>query len=342
VAGEVLLIFDGASSHLDANIANAANKYGITLYCLPSNTTHELQPMDRAVFKPFETFWDDEILLFFNRNKSSDVRKSDFGTIFSRVWTRAMTTRNIMSGFRATGIYPFDPHVIPEKAFAPSAVSEAKEERQPATSVIRNQNTAELNKRSLTPRNDGSLSDSSDTEDDDHSLSSLLATIPPKAQSTAKQKTSKSTENSPIQNDNASESDKPVTPPTPFSAFLSTPKRKSPQRITRKALNYRAQKIEASLFPDAKSVTNKMAKKTSKQKQKNRVKKMTSKEIRTTTEEVEDLSSTSKSWMCFICDEDRIENMSLCKFCLRYLHDKCGGITKNTNLSTYRCPECAE
>jgi hypothetical protein len=99
-------------------MANAADKYGITLYCIPSNTTHELQPMDKAVFKPFETFWDDEILFFFDRNKSRDVRNSDFGMIFSRVWTRTMTASNIMSGFRATGIYPFDPHIIPDEAFA--------------------------------------------------------------------------------------------------------------------------------------------------------------------------------------------------------------------------------
>jgi hypothetical protein len=98
-----------------------------------------------------------------------------------------MAASNIMSEFRATGIYPFDPHVIPEEAFAPSAVSEATEERQPATSVIRNQNTAELNKRSRTPRD--SLSDSSDTKDDDPSFSSLLVTTPPKAQSPATQKT---------------------------------------------------------------------------------------------------------------------------------------------------------
>jgi hypothetical protein len=39
-----------------------------------------------------------------------------------------MAASNIRSGFRATGIHPFDPHVIPEEAFAPSAVSEATEE----------------------------------------------------------------------------------------------------------------------------------------------------------------------------------------------------------------------
>jgi hypothetical protein len=94
-----------------------------------------------------------------------------------------MTASNIMSGFRATGIYPLDPHIIPEEAFAPSAVTEATEERQPATSVIRNQNTAELNKRSLTPRDDDSLSHSRNTDEDDPSFSSLLCHNSPKMQS---------------------------------------------------------------------------------------------------------------------------------------------------------------
>ncbi|KAJ4449713.1 hypothetical protein ANN_01117 [Periplaneta americana] len=48
VAGEVALIFDGASSHLDANITSATDNYRITLYCLSSNTTHGLQPMDKV------------------------------------------------------------------------------------------------------------------------------------------------------------------------------------------------------------------------------------------------------------------------------------------------------
>ncbi|XP_072377013.1 uncharacterized protein [Diabrotica undecimpunctata] len=49
--GPTLLIFDGAKSHLDISIVEAVENYGVTLFCLPSNTTHELQPMDKAVFK---------------------------------------------------------------------------------------------------------------------------------------------------------------------------------------------------------------------------------------------------------------------------------------------------
>lgn len=56
--GKCLLIFDGASCHLDYDIVDAAEKNGIILYCLPSNTTHELQPLDKSVNKSFENYWD--------------------------------------------------------------------------------------------------------------------------------------------------------------------------------------------------------------------------------------------------------------------------------------------
>lgn len=45
-SGKSLLIFDGASCHLDFQIIEAADEEGIVLYCLPSITTHELQPLD--------------------------------------------------------------------------------------------------------------------------------------------------------------------------------------------------------------------------------------------------------------------------------------------------------
>lgn len=50
--GLSLLVFDGAKSHI--SIVETAEKLEIILYFLPSNTTHELQPMDKAVFRSFE------------------------------------------------------------------------------------------------------------------------------------------------------------------------------------------------------------------------------------------------------------------------------------------------
>lgn len=120
--GNVLLIFDGASSHLDAGIVEAADSCGITLFCLPNNTTQELQPFDKSVFGPYEAFWDDEVLLYWSQRKGTESRtisKRTLGKIFSKVWKRTTTPANVSSGFMATGIYPFDPNAIPENVFAP-------------------------------------------------------------------------------------------------------------------------------------------------------------------------------------------------------------------------------
>ncbi|XP_049807105.1 uncharacterized protein LOC126249496 [Schistocerca nitens] len=63
-AKDVILIFDGASSHLDPESCDVAEYHNIRLYCFPSNTAHELQPMDKPVFKSFVSYWDDEVQLY--------------------------------------------------------------------------------------------------------------------------------------------------------------------------------------------------------------------------------------------------------------------------------------
>ncbi|KAJ4449477.1 hypothetical protein ANN_00876 [Periplaneta americana] len=88
VQGNVLLIFDGASSHLDTGVVDVADSCGITLFCLPSNTTHDLQPFDKSVFGPYEAFWDDEVLLYWSKQKGAEsrtVNKRIFGKILIRV-----------------------------------------------------------------------------------------------------------------------------------------------------------------------------------------------------------------------------------------------------------------
>lgn len=121
-----LLIFDGMSSHLDISIANKAELLGIELFCLPSNTTHELQPLDKSVFRSFEHYWDQELLSYWDQNPDRRLNKERFSDVFTPVWTKTMTINNICSGFRATGIYPFNKNAIPVEAFAPSLPSHVR------------------------------------------------------------------------------------------------------------------------------------------------------------------------------------------------------------------------
>ena len=53
----VLLIFDGHSSHITIDVIEYARSNGLHLLCLPSHTSHILQPLDVGVFKSFKTFF---------------------------------------------------------------------------------------------------------------------------------------------------------------------------------------------------------------------------------------------------------------------------------------------
>ncbi|GFN95561.1 tigger transposable element-derived protein 1-like [Plakobranchus ocellatus] len=77
--GSILLIFDGAKCHLSIDILEEADRHNITLFCLPSNTTHELQPLDTAVFCSFEHHWDQEVLNFWRNRPQRSLSKDVFG-----------------------------------------------------------------------------------------------------------------------------------------------------------------------------------------------------------------------------------------------------------------------
>lgn len=120
----ILLIFDGAACHLDYDIIEAAEEHNIILFCLPSNTTHELQPLDKSVYRSFESHWNQELLRFWDQHPDRVLTKIRINEVFSKVWPECMAPANISSGFRATGLYPFNPDAIPEYAFASSFPTE--------------------------------------------------------------------------------------------------------------------------------------------------------------------------------------------------------------------------
>ena len=125
--GIVILIFDGAKCHLSPSIVDVAEGLEIILYCLPSNTTHELQPFDVSVFGPFEQQWDGEVLKYWKNTEDRSLCRYSFGHIFTPVWNRTVTAANVVSGFKACGIFPFNRDAIKESAFAPSAVTALQE-----------------------------------------------------------------------------------------------------------------------------------------------------------------------------------------------------------------------
>ncbi|CAH1958274.1 unnamed protein product [Acanthoscelides obtectus] len=54
-------------------------------------------------------------------NPNRKISRLVFGGLLSKAWVQAATTDNAISGFRSTGIIPFNTDAIPEYAFLTSA-----------------------------------------------------------------------------------------------------------------------------------------------------------------------------------------------------------------------------
>lgn len=72
-------------------------------FFLPRNTTHELQPMDKCVFRPFVVCWNEELTNYWFRFADRELTKNIFGLILTPTWERACTNKNVVAGFKACG-----------------------------------------------------------------------------------------------------------------------------------------------------------------------------------------------------------------------------------------------
>lgn len=102
-----LIIFNGFGSHIDFTILDYCLDHKILPFCLPAHTSHILQPLDVAVFSPISRYYSQEV----NKLKVP-VDKDQFPNLLARAHRKAFTKENIQAGFRATGIYPYNPRVI--------------------------------------------------------------------------------------------------------------------------------------------------------------------------------------------------------------------------------------
>lgn len=116
--GTVMLILDGHTSHSSSvQMLGFAEMNSIILMCLPSHTTHYLQPLDRSVFKSLKHHFYSAVEKWQRNHPDRKLGRLQFGELLQDCWGKAATPGNAVSGFKATGIYPFNPDAIPDYAF---------------------------------------------------------------------------------------------------------------------------------------------------------------------------------------------------------------------------------
>ena len=103
-----LLILDGHNSHVTLEVVKISMQFGLDIVSLPSHTSHALQPLDVACFKPFKTAFRRCRDLWSLENSKKEVGKQDLCEWTSRALQAALTPNNIKAGFRSTRIWLLD------------------------------------------------------------------------------------------------------------------------------------------------------------------------------------------------------------------------------------------
>ena len=75
---------------------------------MPPHSSHILQPLDVGCFSPLKTSYSKQIESLV-RVRINHITKLEFLPAFKEAFEAAFTEQNIKSGFRATGLVPYNP-----------------------------------------------------------------------------------------------------------------------------------------------------------------------------------------------------------------------------------------
>ena len=114
-AQPLLLLLDGHNSHHNPEAIRLSKDNDVILFTLLPHTTHEMQPLDTAVFAAVKMHWRDTCHRFMQQNPGKVITEYQFSPLLAEAWLKAMSPSSIIDGFRGTGIYPYNPETVLHK-----------------------------------------------------------------------------------------------------------------------------------------------------------------------------------------------------------------------------------
>ena len=108
-----ILVVDGYGSHtLVPSVLKKFKDRRILMITMPSHTSHELQPLDVSCFKPTKYYFSWCLRLIFGTKRVQEIQKQEAPTYFELALSEGCKPSTIMNGFRATGMFPYNPNFV--------------------------------------------------------------------------------------------------------------------------------------------------------------------------------------------------------------------------------------
>lgn len=121
---KVLLLMDNHESHISLESLELAKNNGIVLLTFPPHCSHKLQPLDVSVYFPFQNAYNNAAQQWMVNHPGSPVTIYNVGEVIGKSFPLAFTPLNIISGFKVSGIYPFDKNRFTDADFLRSSVTD--------------------------------------------------------------------------------------------------------------------------------------------------------------------------------------------------------------------------
>ena len=87
----VLLVLDGHGSHITIDVIEYARSKEIHPLCLPSHTSHILQPLDVGVFKSFKSFFSKPCRQYMAKNPGRVITEDILATVVGDAFAQSHT-----------------------------------------------------------------------------------------------------------------------------------------------------------------------------------------------------------------------------------------------------------
>ena len=114
----VLLILDGHKTHTkNLTTIDYACDNGVVILSLPPHTSHKLQPLDRSFFKLLKSAFNAACSTWLQNHPGRRITVDKLGELFNTAYLKAATIENAVSGFKCTGIVPFNTEILPSSEF---------------------------------------------------------------------------------------------------------------------------------------------------------------------------------------------------------------------------------
>lgn len=124
---KVILILDNHESHYSLPIWHFCRSNGILMVSIPPHSSHRIQPLDLTIFGPLKKAYYQQCE-FFMSSRNCKITQYHIASLFTPAFNKIASVDKAVNGFRAAGIWPFNPNIFNDESF--SLISEEQEPEQ--------------------------------------------------------------------------------------------------------------------------------------------------------------------------------------------------------------------